>query len=199
MTTITMVDNGGANLASLGYAFDRLGATVTHTRDAATIRSAERVVLPGVGAAGDGMARLRQHELDQLIPTLTQPVLGICLGLQLLYTHSAEDDTDCLGIFNGTVSALPQGQGFSVPHMGWNRPRSVATHPLLNGITEADWFYFAHSFIAPVNDHTLAAGDCGKPFTMIAASNNFVGAQFHPERSADAGTRFLQNFLDWSA
>jgi glutamine amidotransferase len=197
VTTITLVDNGGANLASLRHAFARLGAGVTVTRDGDAIRAAERVVLPGVGAAGDGMRRLRSAGLDALIPSLTQPVLGICLGMQLLYEHSAEDATDCLGVFAGTVTALRRGAGFSVPHMGWNQPRELADHPMLTSISEADWFYFAHGYVAPVNIYSLATADCGQPFTAVAAKNNFVAAQFHPERSARAGARFLQNFLDW--
>lgn len=197
MTTVTLIDNGGANLASLGYAFARLGADVSLTRSKNEIRAAERIVLPGVGAAGDGMRRLRAARLDQLIPTLTQPVLGICLGMQLLYERSAENSTNCLGVFNGTVAALPSGAGFSVPHMGWNQARKRVAHPLLTGITEQDWFYFAHGYSAPVNANTIATGDYGQPFAIVTARQNFAAVQFHPERSAGAGERFLRNFIEW--
>lgn len=198
MTVLALVDNGGANLASVKNAFARLGVGATVTRDAETIRAADRIVLPGVGAAGDGMRRLRAQALDALLPTLTQPVLGVCLGMQLLFESSDENETACLGVLNGQVSALEGDAEHRVPHMGWNRLALKSEHPVLNGIDETDWFYFVHGFAAPVNNVTLASTAHGRSFAAVAGRNNFIGVQFHPERSGEAGARLLKNFLEWN-
>jgi len=190
-----IIDSGGANLASLQFAFERLGATTQVTSDANTIRQARRVILPGVGAAADAMQRLRHSGIAGLLPTLTQPVLGICLGMQLLFSRSEEGPTDCLGILPETVRRLQAVPGLPVPHMGWNQLAPLREDPLLEGITRDDYVYFVHSYAVPLSSVTLATADYGIPVSAVVRKGNFWGAQFHPERSAGTGARLLANFL----
>jgi imidazole glycerol-phosphate synthase subunit HisH len=190
-----IIDSGGANLASLQFAFERLGARTHVTNDARTITSAQRVILPGVGAAGDAMQRLRHSGLAALLPSLTQPVLGICLGMQLLFQQSEEGSTRCLGILPETVRRLQPAPGLPVPHMGWNQLTPVRDDPLLEGIAPNDYVYFVHSYAAPVSAITLATADYGVAVSAIVRKGNFWGTQFHPERSAGTGSRVLANFL----
>jgi glutamine amidotransferase len=190
-----IIDSGGANLASLQFAFERLGARTHVSADAAEIKSAPRVILPGVGSAADAMARLRTNHLAELLPSLTQPVLGICLGMQLLFERSEEGETDCLGILADSVRRLQPMEGRPVPHMGWNQLSPVREDPLLDGIAPSDYVYFVHSFAAPVSDVTLASADYGVTLSAIVRRGNFWGTQFHPERSARVGARVLANFL----
>ncbi|MEM7502305.1 MAG: imidazole glycerol phosphate synthase subunit HisH [Pseudomonadota bacterium] len=192
-----IVDGGGANIASLQFALERLGATSKLTSDASEIRSARRVILPGVGAAKNAMDRLRERELDSVIPTLTQPVLGICLGMQLLAETSAENDTPCLGVVRGTAGELTATTTSPVPNMGWCELEQRSEHPLLHGIADGSFFYFVHSYALPQTENTLATAVHGKPFTAVLARDNFMGTQFHPERSAAAGARVLANFLSY--
>ena len=194
--TLAIIDSGGANINSVMHALRRLGAEPLFTADADTIRAAERVILPGVGAAGAAMARLRELGLIECIQELSQPVLGICLGMQLLFDQSAEDDIDCLGILPGRLKKLQPSQGLRVPHMGWNTTTVVRQDPLLDGLAEQPWSYFVHSYFAPVTDSTLATCTHGETFAAIVRSDNFYGAQFHPERSSSYGARLLANFLD---
>ena len=190
-----IIDSGGANLASLQFAFERLGAKTRVSADAAEIRSAPRVILPGVGSAADAMARLRNNHVADLLPSLTQPVLGICLGMQLLFERSEEGETDCLGILPDSVRRLQPMDGRPVPHMGWNQLSPVREDPLLDGIAPNDYVYFVHSFAVPVCDVTLASADYGITLSAIVRRGNFWGTQFHPERSAGVGARLLANFL----
>ncbi|MEA3181322.1 MAG: imidazole glycerol-phosphate synthase subunit HisH [Gammaproteobacteria bacterium] len=190
-----IIDSGGANLASLQFAFERLGAKTHVTADAADIRSAPRVILPGVGSAADAMARLRNNRVADLLPSLTQPVLGICLGMQLLFERSEEGKTECLGILPDSVRRLQPKDGRPVPHMGWNQLAPLREDPLLDGIAVNDYVYFVHSFAAPVSDMTLASADYGTTLSAIVRRGNFWGTQFHPERSAHVGARVLANFL----
>lgn len=191
-----IIDSGGANLASLQFALERLGATVSVSSDACTIAAAPRILLPGVGSAADAMQRLRRSGVAQLLPQLRQPVLGICLGMQLLFERSAEGTTECLGLLPGTVERLEAAPGRPVPHMGWNRlHESRPDDPLLAGIDPADYFYFVHSYAVPASQVTLACVTYGKPVSAIVRRGNFWGTQFHPERSASAGARLLGNFL----
>jgi glutamine amidotransferase len=201
MSDVAIIDNGGANLASLRYALERLGASSHLTADPAELRAARRVILPGVGAAADAMARLRALNLVDLLPRLTQPVLGICLGMQLLFASSEEGDdggeeTECLGLIDERVTRFPERAGLPVPHMGWNQLRLVAPSPLFDGIADGDHVYFVHSYAAPLGPWTLAASDYGSEFSSAVRRGNFHGVQFHPERSAATGSRVLANFLE---
>ena len=194
--TLAIIDSGGANIGSVMHALKRLGAEPVFTADEDTIRRAERVLLPGVGAAGAAMSRLKELGLLQCIRELKQPVLGICLGMQLLFEKSDEDDTQCLGIIPGTLKKLKPSQGIRVPHMGWNTTMALSADPLLSGLPENPWFYFVHSYYAPVGPATLATCLHGETFAAIVRHENFCGAQFHPERSARGGARLLANFLE---
>lgn len=196
---VAIIDSGGANIASLLYGFQRLGTEARLTSDAREIRSAERVVLPGVGAARDAMQRLRKYGLIDVIRGLKQPVLGICLGMQLLAEGSEEDDVDCLGILPGVATRLPARSDCPVPNMGWCRLELQDRHDILRGIASGDYFYFLHSYALPVSALTLATARHAAPFSAVVARDNFVAAQFHPERSSAAGARLLQNFLGISA
>jgi glutamine amidotransferase len=180
----------------LRYALDRLGARSAVSCDPALIAAAPRVLLPGVGAAADAMARLRSHGLDRLIPQLRSPVLGICLGMQLLFEHSAEGATSCLGVIAGSVERLRSAPGLPVPHMGWNTLELQREDALLDGLHNSDRFYFVHSFAAPINGCLLASVHYGEARCAIVRQQNFHGVQFHPERSSAAGARILRNFLE---
>jgi glutamine amidotransferase len=190
-----IIDSGGANLASLRFAFERLGASTEVSTDPQVIRSAPRVLLPGVGSAKDAMRRLQNASIAAILPTLTQPVLGICLGMQLLFGASEEGPTECLGILPGTVRRLQAAPGRPVPHMGWNQIVPAREDPLLAGIARDEYVYFVHSFAVPPSSITLATTDYGIPVSAVVRQGNFWGTQFHPERSAETGGRILQNFL----
>ena len=194
---IAIIDSGGANIASVRFALERLGVDSVLTADPAVISAAERVILPGVGAAPVAMAQLARAGLVECIRGLTQPVLGICLGMQLLFERSEEGDTPLLGLVGGTCGAFDPGMGLTVPHMGWNRllPRGEGRHPLLDGIEPGSHVYFVHGYAAPVLENTVAACSYGMDFTALVARGNFMGAQFHPERSGPVGARILGNFL----
>lgn len=195
MTGIVIIDSGGANLASLQFALERLGTQVSVTADAQEVAAAARVVLPGVGSAADAMGRLRRSRLAQLLPTLRQPVLGICLGMQLLFERSAEGETECLGILPGAVRRLQPAPGRPVPHMGWNQLTHMRADPLLQGIAPGEYFYFVHGYAVPASEVTVAHVEYGEALSAVVRRDNFWGAQFHPERSASAGARLLGNFL----
>ena len=192
---IAIIDSGGSNIASLSCALKRLGAGSIRTADADTIRAASHVILPGVGAAADGMQKLKATGLDEVIPRLTQPVLGICLGMHLLAQRSEEDDADCLGVFPAAALRLHASADLPVPNMGWCRVTKVADHPLLDGIDSDSYFYFVHSYALPVADFTVATATHAAEVSAVSSSRNFVATQFHPERSAAAGARLLANFL----
>jgi glutamine amidotransferase len=196
--SVAVVNSGGANISSVLHALKRLGTEPNFTADASVIRAADRVILPGVGAAGSAMDTLRSYGLTDVIPKLTQPVLGICLGMQLLFESSAEDETKLLGLIPARLEVLPGGQGLRVPHMGWNAISN--TRPdLLTSRLDGKWFYFVHSYAAPVGDWTLSTSRHGQTFSAIVRRDNFYGAQFHPERSAKAGAELLRGFLEASS
>jgi len=193
--SVAIIDGGGANIASLRFALERLDCTAVLSTDRAVISAATHVILPGVGAARSAMDQLRRHDLDQLIPHLTQPFLGICLGMQLLFDSSAEEDCPCLGIIPGRAERFPAHPERPVPHMGWNQLTRLGDSPLLSGIADGEYFYFVHSYALPVSTATIASSDYGQPFAAAVAQRNFVATQFHPERSGAAGARLLANFL----
>lgn len=199
MSAVAIVDSGGANIASLLHAFRRLGVDAELTTDARLIAAAERVVLPGVGAANDAMCRLREHALVDVIRDLKQPVLGICLGMQLLADASEEEDVQCLGLLPGVARKLVPAPSLPVPNMGWCPVGDSSAHPLLHGIEDGSYFYFVHSYALPVSERTIASAFHSVPFSAICARENFMATQFHPERSSKSGARLLQNFLDLAA
>jgi imidazole glycerol-phosphate synthase subunit HisH len=195
MSAVAIIDSGGANITSLRVALGRLGAESVVTSDPVAIRRATRVLLPGVGSAHDAMSRLRMSGLDQIIVTLKQPLLGICLGMQILFDRSEEGPANGLAVIPGTVGKLQSGPGRPVPHMGWNQVAVVKPDPLLDGVSALDYVYFVHSFALPLSAHTVATTDYGGAFTAVARRDNFCGTQFHPERSGVVGARILANFL----
>lgn len=193
--SVVVVNSGGANISSVLHALRRLGVEPQFTADAAIISAADRVILPGVGAAGRAMDVLRDHGLVEIIRGLRLPVLGICLGMQLLFESSAEDNADMLGLIPARLDRFSEKEGLRVPHMGWNAIRNVQQIPL-NRSLDNMWFYFVHSFFAPVGEWTLSSSYHGRPFSAIVRHRNFYGAQFHPERSASGGAKLLQGFLE---
>lgn len=195
--SIAVVDSGGANIASVLHALHRLGAEPVFTRDADTIRAAERVILPGVGAAASAMETLRNNNLANTLRALKQPVLGVCLGMQLLFESTEEGDVELLNLIPARVTKLPDGPGLRVPHMGWNHLRST-TNDSLGGSINGLWFYFVHSYAAPIGAWTIASSTHGTEFSAVVRKDNFLGVQFHPERSAAAGAQLLQHFLEGS-
>jgi glutamine amidotransferase len=191
---LVLLDSGGSNLGSVQAAFARLGVEAPVTSDANKIRNASHVILPGVGAAGVSMNRLQENGLIDVIPTIQQPLLGICVGMQLLFESSDEGETICLGLLPGRVKKLPQQPSVRIPHMGWNNLMVSTTRSLCDGLQNAD-VYFVHSYAADVSEYTLAQTRHGNAFSAIVQKGNVMGAQFHPERSGQAGARFLKNFL----
>ena len=197
--SVVLVDAGGANIGSVRYALRRLGVEAELTTDAEAIRGADKVILPGVSTAATVMRRLRELDLVDTLRRLRQPLLGVCVGMQLLFEHSEEDDTPCLGLLPGTVRHLPASTGIRVPHMGWNRLRVHRADRLLDGFEDGDHAYFVHSYAAPLGADCIASSDHGREFAAIVRRGNVVGAQFHPERSSVAGARLLRNFLEIGA
>lgn len=208
-----IIDTGCANLSSVRFAFERLGAKVLVTDDKAKIKAAKRVVLPGVGTAGAAMESLHNKELIELIQGLTQPVLGVCLGMQILATISKEhggkgQDCECLNIIPTEISELDtellKVEGLPLPHMGWNKLKLTTSskgvnapnvHPLFAGIEDGSYVYFVHSYRAPLSEFTLAECTYGESFSAAIGKGNFMGVQFHPEKSASVGAQILRNFL----
>lgn len=190
---LVIVDLGFGNIGSVECAFQRFGLEPGLSADPAAIAGADKVILPGVGAAGHAMEQIRARALGPVLRSLAQPVLGICLGMQLLFEASDEQETDCLGIIPGRVRRLDVAPGRPVPHMGWSR---LDVHDEGLGLVTGDYVYFAHGFACDDGPATAAAADYGRVIPAVVRSGNFLGAQFHPERSADAGARFLRAFLD---
>jgi len=202
-----IVDTGCANLFSVKFAIERLGFTATITDDVEVIKAADKVIFPGVGSAKHAMANIIEKGLVETLQNLTQPVLGFCLGMQLMTESSTEgisstetnlnNSVDCLGVIPTLVEPL-NAQGNRLPHMGWNTLTSVANHPVLKGINIGDYFYFVHSFAAPLSKYTLASCDYGSQFSAVIGKDNFIGCQFHPERSGALGSKIIENFLTLS-
>ncbi len=196
---IVIIKGCGSNIASIEMAFARLGKEPVLTTDVKLIQAASHVILPGVGTAKHAMLELQNLNLIEVIRQLKQPVLGICLGMQLLHEFSEEGDVECLGILPGKVALLPQKPGFTRPHMGWNQLRAEKPQsPLLQGVADKSHVYFVHSYAVPVNANTIASTTHSAPFSAMVQYNNFFGAQFHPERSGTVGELILKNFCDYS-
>lgn len=195
-----IVKYNAGNIQSVLYALERIGAGAVVTDDHAQIRSADRVIFPGVGEASTAMRYLRERGLDQVLRELKQPVLGICLGMQLMCAHSEENDTDCLGIFAEPVKKfIPGTTGLKVPQIGWNQVTETGSR-IFSGIPEGSYFYFVHSYYAAKGEHTIGTTDYTLPYSAALHRENFYGVQFHPEKSAAAGEQLLKNFitLSWS-
>ncbi|MBJ3814656.1 imidazole glycerol phosphate synthase subunit HisH [Shimwellia pseudoproteus] len=194
--SIVILDTGCANLSSVKWAVQRLGYTPVVSRNADVVLSADKLFLPGVGTARAAMDQLRERDLIDLIKACTQPVLGICLGMQLLGSRSDENNgIDTLGIIDAPAEKM-RDHGLPLPHMGWNQITPKAGNRLFSGIDDGAWFYFVHSYAMPVNEATIAQCQYGEPFTAAVQQDNFYGVQFHPERSGAAGARLLKNFLE---
>ena len=205
---IAIIDYDAGNLTSVARAVSHIGFQCIVTNDIESIRRAERVIFPGVGAAGSAMESIKRLGLDRAIKhafATGKPILGICLGTQIIMGHSEENDTPCLGIINGYVRAFTtdiksmDGDRLKIPHMGWNSIKSRSKHPVLSGVREDDEFYFVHGFYPdPVNkEHVIATTDYGISFASIIGFNNIIATQFHPEKSGRPGITLLKNFCLW--
>ncbi len=193
MIKVAIIDYGAGNIQSIQFALNRLGITGVLSSNADEIRAADKVIFPGVGQASAAMKKLQQTGLDELIPNLTQPVLGICLGMQLMCNHSEEGNTNGLGIFD--VNVIKFSNHVKVPHMGWNTIYNLSS-PLFEGIRENEFMYLVHSFYAPLSENTLATSNYELEFSTALHRNNFYGVQFHPEKSGIFGEQILKNFLE---
>ncbi len=194
MKTVIIKYNAG-NVQSVMYALDRLGVNYLYTDEEEKIRSADRVIFPGVGEASTAMAYLRSKKLDLLIPSLKQPVLGTCIGMQLMCRYSEENSTDCLGIFDVDVKRFPKTPGVKVPHMGWNSISNYQNEKITDGLADNAYVYFVHSYAPPVCQYTIATCNYIHPFSAMLHRDNFYAAQFHCEISGDVGEKILSNFL----
>lgn len=199
---IVIIDTGCANVSSVKFAIERLGYQVTISKQPDVVLSADKLFLPGVGTASEAMKNLRERDLISLIKKVEQPMLGICLGMQLLGRFSEEkgskgsEQVECLGLCSGDIKLMQTGD-LPLPHMGWNTVDAIAEHPLFKGIEHGEYFYFVHSFAMPVSDeYTIATCDYGQPFSAAIQRGNYYGVQFHPERSGKAGSKLIQNFLE---
>ncbi|BDX05763.1 imidazole glycerol phosphate synthase subunit HisH [Planctobacterium marinum] len=193
--SLVIVHTGCANISSLQFAIERLGFDVLVSDDPAKIKTADKVFLPGVGAAAAAMQQIAQKGLTETLQSLTQPVLGICLGMQLLTRQSEEGHAQCLGMVDTQVG-LMRSESLTLPHMGWNQVQVERDNPLFYNIDNGSWFYFVHGYCVPVGNHTLASCEYSQPFSASINNNNFYGVQFHPERSSDAGAQLIKNFIE---
>lgn len=193
---IAIIDYDTGNLRSVCNALDRIGAEYVLTDDPQVIAKADRVLLPGVGEASSAMQKLQERGLCDVIKSLKVPVLGICIGMQLMCRHSEEGNVDCLGIFDSCVRKFEAdlSAGVKVPHMGWNTITDLQTG-LFDGLSDGDFVYFVHSFAADVCADTIAVSDNGRRFSAAMNKDNFYGAQFHPEKSGEVGEKILRNFM----
>ena len=190
---LVVIKYNAGNIQSVAFALERLGVNFTITDDKEKIQSAKKVIFPGVGEASTTMKYLKEHKLDEVIVNLKQPVLGVCLGMQLMCRHSEEFDTPCLGIFDEPVKKFIPQADMKVPHMGWNK--LTVTNSWLDPALDGMYTYFVHSYYVPVTSHTSAITDYVNPFSAAMHNKNFYAVQFHPEKSAEAGVKVLQSFL----
>ena len=191
---IAIIKYNAGNVQSVMYALDRIGMKYQWTDDEHVIRSADKVIFPGVGEASTAMAYLREKGLDQLIPSLKQPVLATCIGMQLLCRDSEENNTTCMGVFDVPVKRFVSSD-LKIPHVGWNSIQAQGENILMEGLKKEEYVYFVHSFYAPVNPYTTATCDYAQPFSAMLQKDNFYAAQFHAEISGMAGQKIIQNFL----
>lgn len=194
---VAIIKYNAGNIFSVDCALRRIGITAEITDDPEKIRKADKVIFPGVGEASSAMAHLRHHRLDEVIRNLSQPLLGICIGQQLLCAHSEEGDTDCIGIFDVPVKRFqPSADGLKIPHMGWNRVQLTTENPLLTEALDNNFVYYVHSFYVPLNCWTTAKTEYIGEFSAAMRKDNFFATQFHPEKSGDVGERILKNFIE---
>jgi glutamine amidotransferase len=191
---IAIIKYNAGNVASVMYALDRIGMNYSWTDEEEEIRTADKVIFPGVGEASTAMAYLREKQLDRLIPTLKQPVLATCIGMQLLCKHSEENDTTCMGVFDVAIKRF-QSSDLKIPHVGWNSIEAQGQNPLMKDLKASEFVYFVHSYYAPLNPYTSAICDYVQPFSAMLQKDNFYAAQFHAEISGQAGQRVIENFL----
>jgi imidazole glycerol-phosphate synthase subunit HisH len=198
---VVIIDTGCANVSSVKFAIERLGYPVVISKDPEVVLAADKLFLPGVGTASEAMKNLKERHLIDLVTKVEKPMLGICLGMQLLGRFSeekgqkADELVDCLGLCDGEVRLMETGE-LPLPHMGWNTVTAINHHPLFKDIEVGAYFYFVHSFAMPVGDYTIAECEYGHPFSAAIQSGNYYGVQFHPERSSKAGSKLIQNFLE---
>jgi glutamine amidotransferase len=191
---IAIIKYNAGNVASVMYALDRIGMNYSWTDEEEEIRGADKVIFPGVGEASTAMAYLREKQLDQLIPSLKQPVLATCIGMQLLCKHSEENNTKCMGVFDVEIKRF-QSPDLKIPHVGWNSIEAQGKNSLMKGLKASEYVYFVHSYYAPLNPYTSAICDYVQPFSAMLQKDNFYAAQFHAEISGLAGQRIIENFL----
>lgn len=194
---VAIIKYNAGNIFSVDCALRRIGVTAEITDDPEKIRKADKVIFPGVGEASSAMTHLRHHRLDEVIRNLSQPLLGICIGQQLLCAHSEEGDTDCIGIFDVPVKRFqPSADGLKIPHMGWNRVQLTTENPLLTEALDNNFVYYVHSFYVPLNCWTIAKTEYIGEFSAAMRKDNFFATQFHSEKSGDVGERILKNFIE---
>jgi len=194
--SLVIIKYNAGNIQSVLYALERIGVQATVTDDVQAIQSADKVIFPGVGEASTAMNYLKERGLDVVIKNLTQPVLGICLGMQLMCKHSEENDTNCLGIFDEEVKKFKaEGLEFKVPQIGWNTISNLKS-PIFNQVKENDFCYFVHGYYAALGEHTIATTSYIQLYSSALHKNNFYGVQFHPEKSAAIGEQILKNFIE---
>lgn len=195
-SSIAIVNAGGSNISSLTFALDRIKASYITTNQIAQIEDSSHVILPGVGAANDAMDKLKKSNLIEVVRNLKQPTLGICLGMQLLLDHSMENNVNCLSIIEGRCKAFSQQDKCPVPHMGWNNVNFNKPSPLTEDLDNDDYFYFVHSYYAPITNSSIGVTDYSESFASIIQKDNFYGTQFHPEKSSDQGSKLLRTFIN---
>jgi glutamine amidotransferase len=195
-SSIAIVNAGGSNISSLTFALDRIKASYITTNQIAQIEDSSHVILPGVGAANDAMDKLKKSNLIEVVRNLKQPTLGICLGMQLLLDHSMENNVNCLSIIEGRCKAFSQQDKHPVPHMGWNNVNFNKPSPLTEDLDNDDYFYFVHSYYAPITNSSIGVTDYSESFASIIQKDNFYGTQFHPEKSSDQGSKLLRTFIN---